>query len=99
MGHKELDTTERLPLSLGPQASRWRSGKEHACHTAVARDAGLTSGLEEPLKEEMATYSRILAWKIPWTEKPDTVYGVTKNWILLNTHEHDLLIVYFPSIF
>ena len=47
----------------------------------------------------MATYSRILAWKIPWTEKPDTVYGVTKNWILLNTHEHDLLIVYFPSIF
>ena len=69
MGHKELDTTEQLPLSLGPQASRWRSGKEHACHTAVARDAGLTSGLEEPLKEEMATYSRILAWKIPWTEK------------------------------
>ena len=24
---------------------------------------------EDPLEEEMATHSRILAWKIPWTEK------------------------------
>ena len=23
-----------------------------------------------PLKEEVATHSRILAWKIPWTEEP-----------------------------
>ena len=27
-------------------------------------------GLEDPLEEETATCSRILAWKIPWTEKP-----------------------------
>ena len=27
-------------------------------------------GQEEPLEEGMATYSRILDWKIPWTEKP-----------------------------
>ena len=26
-------------------------------------------GLEDPLEEEMATHSRILAWEIPWTEK------------------------------
>ena len=25
---------------------------------------------EEPLQEEMATHSNILAWKIPWTEEP-----------------------------
>ena len=25
---------------------------------------------EDPLEEEMATHSGILAWKIPWTEKP-----------------------------
>ena len=25
---------------------------------------------EDPLKEEKATYSSILAWKIPWTEEP-----------------------------
>ena len=27
-------------------------------------------GLEDPLEEEMATHSRILAWEIPWTEEP-----------------------------
>ena len=27
-------------------------------------------GGEEPLEEEVVTYSSILAWKIPWTEEP-----------------------------
>ena len=27
-------------------------------------------GQEDPLEKEMATHSSILAWKIPWTEKP-----------------------------
>ena len=27
-------------------------------------------GQEDPLDEEMATYSSILTWKIPWTEEP-----------------------------
>ena len=27
-------------------------------------------GWEDPLQEEMATHSRILVWKIPWTEEP-----------------------------
>ena len=27
-------------------------------------------GWEDPLEEEMATHSSILAWKIPWTEQP-----------------------------
>ena len=27
-------------------------------------------GREDPLEEEMATYSSILAWRIPWTEEP-----------------------------
>ena len=26
-------------------------------------------GWEDPLEEEMATHSRILAWEIPWTEQ------------------------------
>jgi len=26
-------------------------------------------GQEDPLEDEMATYSSILAWRIPWTEK------------------------------
>ena len=27
-------------------------------------------GGEDPLEEEMATHSSILAWRIPWTEEP-----------------------------
>ena len=27
-------------------------------------------GQEDPLEEEMATYSSILAWRISWTEEP-----------------------------
>ena len=40
---------------------------------ASARDirAGVQSlGQEDPLEEGMAIYSSILAWRIPWTEKP-----------------------------
>ena len=27
-------------------------------------------GQEDPLEEEMATHSSVLAWEIPWTEEP-----------------------------
>ena len=27
-------------------------------------------GQEDPLEKEMATFSSILAWKIPWTDEP-----------------------------
>ena len=27
-------------------------------------------GCEDPLEKGMATHSRILAWRIPWTEEP-----------------------------
>ena len=43
-------------------------------------------GREDPLKEEMATHSRILAWEIPWTEEPGgaTVHRVSESHILSN---------------
>ena len=37
---------------------------------ANARDMGWILGLEDPLEKEMVIHSRILAWKIPWTEEP-----------------------------
>ena len=37
---------------------------------ANAGDMGSILGREDPLKEEMATHSIILAWEIPWTEEP-----------------------------
>ena len=30
----------------------------------------LSLGWEDPLEKKMATHSNILAWEIPWTEKP-----------------------------
>ena len=38
-------------------------------------------GQEDPMEEEMATCSSILAWKIPWTEEPGgaTVRGVKES--------------------
>ena len=33
-------------------------------------------GGEDPLEKEMATHSSILAWEIPWTEKPDRLQSV-----------------------
>ena len=46
---------------------------------------------EDPLEEEMATHSSILARRIPWTEEPGglTGHGVTKSrtWLRME-HEH-----------
>ena len=33
-------------------------------------------GYAVPLEKEMATYSSILAWRIPWTEKPGGLQSV-----------------------
>ena len=37
------------------------------------RDSGRSLDQEAPLEKEMATHSSILAWEIPWTEKPDVI--------------------------
>ena len=40
-----------------------------------------------PLEEGMAAHSSILAWRIPWTEKPGGlmfIHGVTKSQTGLN---------------
>ena len=31
---------------------------------------------EDPLEMEMATHSRVLAWRIPWTEEPHGLHAV-----------------------
>ena len=38
--------------------------------TAMQETWVLSLGWEDPLEEEMATNSSILAWRIPWTEEP-----------------------------
>ena len=49
---------------------------------------------EDPLEKEMATHSRILAWKIPWREEPSraTVHRVTESDMTEKTeHTHDYM--------
>ena len=41
---------------------------------------------EDPLEKEMATYSSILAWEIPWTEEPGGLQSMG-----LQIVRHDLL--------
>ena len=50
-------------------------------------------GQEDPLEKEMATHSSILAWEIPWTEEPSTVYWVTKESDLMTDHHTRLQMV------
>ena len=33
-------------------------------------------GREDPPEKEMATHLRLLAWRIPWTEKPGSLYSM-----------------------
>ena len=33
-------------------------------------------GQEDPLENEMATHSSILAWEIPWTEEPGALQSM-----------------------
>ena len=42
-------------------------------------------GWEDPLEEETATYSSILAWEIPWTAEPSKLYSMGSQIV-----EHDL---------
>ena len=33
-------------------------------------------GQEDPVEKEMATHNSILAWKIPWTERPGRLQSI-----------------------
>ena len=51
-------------------------------------------GLEDPLKEEIATYSQILTWEIPWTREPGGLQSLglqkSKAWLGDWVHEHNV---------
>jgi len=44
-----------------------------------AGDPGSILDQEDPLEKGMATHSGILAWRIPWTEEPGRLCGVTES--------------------
>ena len=54
--------------------------KDPPANSGGSRDAGSILGQEEPLEEEMATHSSILAWRIPRTEEPSGQWS-KRRWV------------------
>ena len=48
----------------------------------------LSLSQEDPLKEEMATHSSILAWEIPWTEEPGRLQSMGSQESQTGLSEH-----------
>ena len=72
--------------------------QESACN---AGDLGLIPGWEDPLEKETATYSSILAWRIPWIEEPDRliVYGIEKSRTRLSNFHCSLFLTLDSIVF
>ena len=58
-------------------------------HLPAMRETQVQSlGREDLLEKEMATHSTILAWKIPWTEKPGTLRSIRSQRVHTNLRGH-----------
>ena len=69
-------------------------GKESACNSG---DPGSSLGQEDPLEKGMATYSSILAWRIPWTEEPGGLQFMgPQNWDTTEQLTFSLLVNSYP---
>ena len=67
------------PQSLYPfivQRLPWWLRASEPASACNAGDLGSIPGWEDPLEEEMATYSGIIAWKMPWTEEPGGLQSI-----------------------
>ena len=52
----------------------WVSGE--TIHLPTQETQVQSLDLEDPLEEEMVTYSSILAWEIPWIEEPGMLQSI-----------------------
>ena len=80
--HNQFSVPMCVCISLGAQMVKNLPAK----HETLVRSLGQ----EDPLEKGMATWSSILAWWIPWTEKSGGLWGckeslrlqrVTRNWV------------------
>ena len=73
--------------AFGIELPRWLSGKESTCQCRRHRRHRFDLWVGKiPLKEEMATRPRILAWGITWTEEA----GGLQRWSQLDRTEHEV---------
>ena len=69
-GRKESDTTERLTHTHMVLKGASLVAQMVKNLPAVLKTWVQSLGQEDPLEEEMATHSTVLAWRSPWTEEP-----------------------------
>ena len=50
--------------------------KNPTANAGAIREAALILGWQDPLEEGTAAYSRILAWRIPWTEESGRLQSI-----------------------
>ena len=75
------------------QLSDWASLVAQTAKNLTAMQETLVQSLgqEDPLGKEMATHSNILAWRIPWAEKPGRQQSMGSQRVghdLSNQHFH-----------
>ena len=71
---KKNDKIKYLGASLGSQSVKNPPAMQETWVHSL--------GQEDPLEEEMAIHTSILAWEIPWTEGPDGLLS-------MGSHESD----------
>ena len=64
-------------------------------------------GQEDPLEDGIATHPSVLAWRIPWTEKPGRLQSIESQraghdrsdlaWMRVNVRSHCLLKGFFSK--
>ena len=67
---------DRLPTLVFLGFPGGSDSKESACNVG---DLGSIPGLRDPLEKGTATHTSILAWRIPWTEKPGRLQSKESN--------------------
>ena len=65
---RERETLVMLKREMGPMIAQQVKNLPAIQETQEMQVLSL--GQEDPLEEEMATHSSILAWRIPWTGEP-----------------------------
>ena len=73
MGFSRQEYWSGVPL---PSQLDGTSGKETPCQCRRCETQVQSLSEEDPLGEEMVTYSIILAWRIPWTEEPGRLRSI-----------------------
>ena len=71
MQSQENKITDQYPFQWASQVVQWVKNPPAMQETQVQ-----SPGQDDPLEKDMATQSRILAWRIPWTVEPGGLQSI-----------------------